>query len=727
MKRTVILLMSFFVIFQIQAQSKLGSSKIVFRNSSIVLDGELNETVWDDLVPEGEFHNYIPRNGDLASNKTEVKMFQNGKKLYVSAVYHDTAEKVQIESLKRDDISASGNNSDSFAIIVDTYHQQQSGYFFVVNMGGALIDALVSRSRDGFEVSTSWNTVWNARTSVKGNLKIFEIEIPLKALGYTADTPEWGIMFHTRNIKLNEWTTSTLIDRNYNLFDLRFSKPFEIENLSENKSSRFTVTPSVTMNHSEDIVNDIKDTRIKPSLDVQYNVSSSLKLDATINPDFSQIDVDRQVTNLSRFSVFFPEQRNFFLENSDLFTGLGVSGVNPFYSRRIGEDSEISFGLKLSGNVAKKTRIGVLNVATKAEDDNPSQNYGALVVQQQLFKSFTATGFLINRQETDGFSFINDYNRVGGINLNFQSENNKWTGLANFAGSATNDISGNNNFYNVGLWYNNINASGYAGIRKVEKNYITDVGFVPRLFNFDAVSGTTIREGYTQSSGRITLTNFFKDSKIFDKHRYFHLANNTYWDDTGEVVQSTSIFNNILTFKNQSSIFAEIIHQYVNLKYAFDALNNGNAIAVGHYNYIDASLEYSSAENKKFQYGGEIGYGSYYSGYRDLFSVNAQYRLMPLARLQILYERNGIDLEELGRETFHLARFAGEVFFSNRLNWTTYIQYNTQFNNFNINSRLQWEYKPLSYIYLVVSDNYNQDIARQNWGVAFKMNYRFDF
>jgi hypothetical protein len=108
-------------------------------------------------------------------------------------------------------------------------------------------------------------------------------------------------------------------------------------------------------------------------------------------------------------------------------------------------------------------------------------------------------------------------------------------------------------------------------------------------------------------------------------------------------------------------------------------------------------------------------------------SLNAQYRLMPLARLQIRYERNGIDLKELGSETFHLARFTGEIFFSNRLNWTTYIQYNTQFDNFNVNSRLQWEYKPLSYIYLVISDNYNQDIVRKNWGVAFKMNYRFDF
>jgi len=723
MKRIVFYIILLSGVFYTQAQT----DKIVFSNSNIKLDGKLNESIWKDLIPEGGFLNYIPNNGDLADNKTEVKMFHNGKNLYISAVYNDTTPDVQIGSLKRDDIGSAGGNSDSFALLIDTYNQQQSGYFFIVNMGGALIDALVARNGDGFRISTSWNTIWNAKTSVKGNLKIFEIEIPLKALGYKADMPEWGVMFHTRNIKLNEWTTSTPIDRNYAQFDLRFTKAFKVENLSENKSSKFAVTPSITMSHTENVISNVTNTTVKPSVDIQYNVSSSLKLDATINPDFSQIDVDRQVTNLSRFSVFFPERRNFFLENSDLFTNLGVSGVNPFYSRRIGANSEISFGLKLSGNITKKTRLGILNVATKANENSSAQNYGALVIQQQLSESFTATGFVINRQETNGFSFVDDYNRVAGVNLNYQSKNNKWTGLANFASSTTSNISGNNKFYNIGVWYNNKSASGYVGVRKVEKNYITDVGFVPRLYNYDAISESTIREGYTQTSGRFTLTKFYKDSKTFDNYRYFNLSNNTYWDDLGEISQSRNVLNNNLTFKNQSSIYGWIIHEYVNLKYAFDLFQNGNAIAVDQYNYVNSGFGYSSADNKKFQFGGSASFGTYYSGQRNRLVINAQYQLMPLARLQLSYERNDIDLKELGNDTFQLTRFTGEVFFSNRLNWTTYVQYNTQFDNFNINTRLQWEYNPLSYIYLVISDNFNQNITRQNWGAAFKMNYRFDF
>ncbi|TDQ27461.1 DUF5916 domain-containing protein [Tenacibaculum caenipelagi] len=727
MKQIVLLSVVLLTTLSLKSQNNLESGRIVFNNTKIDLDGQLNEAVWNNLIPENNFLNYIPNNGEVAPNQTEVKMFHNGKNLYISAVYSDTSPKVQIGSLKRDDIGVSGAESDSFAIILDPYNQQQSGYFFIVNMGGALIDALLYRNGDGFRVNTSWNTIWKARTSTQGNQKIYEVEIPLKTLGYKAEASEWGVMFHSRNIKLNEWTTSTPIDRNYTQFDLRFTKMFEVENLKENSVSRFAVTPSITMNYSKDVTNHTDDTMFKPSVDAQFNVSSSLKLDATINPDFSQIDVDQQVTNLSRFSVFFPERRNFFLENSDLFTNLGVSNVDPFYSRRIGVNSEISFGLKLSGNVAKKTRLGVLNVATKQEGDIPAQNYGALVVQQKLSKSFTATGFLINRQETDGLSFKDDYNRITGINMNYQSKNNRWAGITNFATTATDGVSGDNKFYNAGVWYNKINVSGYAGLRKVGRNYITDVGFVPRLYNFDAATEIMVREGYTQASGRISLTKFYKNSKSIDHHRYLNLSNNTYWDEEGNVTQSTTVINNDLIFKNQSFLYGGVRFEHVNLKYTFDPLGNGNFIVADTYKYFDAGIGYVSAENKTFQYSGNVSYGSYYSGTKKRISLNTQYQLMPLARLQLRYERNGIDLNELGSETFHLARFTGEVFFSNRLNWTTYIQYNTQFDNFNINSRLQWEYKPLSYIYLVISDNYNQNLTRKNWGMAFKLNYRFDF
>ena len=530
-----------------------------------------------------------------------------------------------------------------------------------------------------------------------------------------------------RDIKKNSWTILKNVKRNYRLFDLRFTEKFSAENLPNTSNSKFAVTPSVTANYAKDVVENTDDTTFKPSLDVQYNVTSSLKLDATINPDFSQIDVDQQVTNLTRFSVFFPERRNFFLENSDLFSNLGVFGVNPFYSRRIGANSDIKFGLKLSGNISPKTRIGVLNVQSDKNEDTASQNHGALVLEQQLSNNFTATGYLINRQETDGFDFLSDYNRVTGINLNYKSNNNKWTGLLNYGKSFNDEITGDNSFYNASVYFNKRGFNFNTSLRKLDKNYITDLGFTPRLYNYDAINDVTIREGYMQTSSGIEYEKFYEKSKTLNSVRFLRYGLNNYFDENGKLTQSQHSLNSAVFFKDLSALYYVVNYDVIDLKYGFDPLGNGNSLIPGKYNFAILKIGYNSANNHKLRYRVSAQKGNYYNGDRVVASAYLNYQLLPFANLELSYDVNKIDLNELGKDTFHLTRFTGQVFFNNRLNWTTYVQYNTQADNFNVNTRLQWEYKPLSYVYLVVSDNYNQDFNRKNWGVAFKMNYRFDF
>ena len=205
-----------------------------------------------------------------------------------------------------------------------------------------------------------------------------------------------------------------------------------MEQIPKTNTSRFIITPSSTYNYQDNITQDTSTSTFAPSLDAQYGITSSLRLDATVNPDFSQIDVDQQVTNLTRFAINFPERRNFFIENSDLFSTLGTDEINPFYSRRIGASGDIRFGLKLSGNISPKTRVALLNVQTGKNENTSSQNFGALVFQQRLSRRFTATGFLLNRQKTGKSDPENDYNRVAGVNLNYRSLDNKWTGLNQF-------------------------------------------------------------------------------------------------------------------------------------------------------------------------------------------------------------------------------------------------------------------------------------------------------
>ncbi|WP_350284453.1 DUF5916 domain-containing protein [uncultured Croceitalea sp.] len=696
-------------------------------DQTIEVDGRLVESVWETLPKYTGFYNYLPTDEGLAENQTELKVFHNGEYLFVSAVYHDTTSEVQLSSLKRDDIGNTVAESETFVFIIDTQLQQQSAYYFAVNMGGAQVDGLIERINEGYSLSSNWNTVWYAATHVNGTKKQYELKIPLKNLSFNQANEAVAIQSYVRDIKNNSWTIMTDLSRNYRLFDLRFAQSFKIDQLPKATNARFAVIPSMTVNYNSDIANNFDDTSFVPSLDVQYNVSSSMKLDVTLNPDFSQIDVDQQVTNLTRFSVFFPEQRNFFLENADLFSNLGLSDVNPFYSRRIGAQTAMQFGVKLSGNLTAKTRIGLLNAQTEKENENGPQNYSVLVGEHQLSQRLATTAFLINRQETSGFDFKNDYNRVAGLNLNYRSLNRKWTGVANMAQSFVPNESGKDSFYNVGMFYNVRGAELGASFRQVQRNYITDVGFTPRLLNYDAERDITVREGYTQSSIEGIFNHFPENSTKINQYRYFFGSNDTYWDEDGKLQQSSSFYNTALFFKELSAVYLNVYHDYVNLKYAFDPLGNGDSLLPDEYQFFRARMGYNSARNNNFVYSGFAQYGQFYSGLNTTLGATVNYRLLPYANLLLSYQMDDLDLDELGQQTFHLTRFTGEVFFTNRLNWTTYVQYSTQNDNLNINSRLQWEYKPLSYVYLVLTDNFNEQLNRTNWGIAFKVNYRLDF
>ncbi len=705
-------------------KSTAQNTTIPFVDTTITIDGQFEESVWQQLPTYTNFYNYLPNDVGLAENQTEVQLFHNGEFLYVRAVYHDTTIETRVNTLKRD---VSIAFSDAFIMVLDTQNQQQNGYLFAINSLGNQTDGLIGRVNDGYNLNFSWNAIWKSQAVLNGQDKHYELAIPLKAVNFNKENPVFGIQFYVRDIKNNSWTIFKNVKRNFANLDLRFTEKFTVAQLPDTATSRFMVTPSITTNYQEDLANATDETAFVPSVDVQYNLTSSLKLDATINPDFSQIDVDQQVTNLTRFAIFFPEQRNFFLENADLFSNLGVDDVNPFYSRRIGAESDLQFGLKLSGNIAPKTRIGLLNVQTNRENDIASQNFTTLVGEQQLNENFTATAYLINRQETNNFEFIDDYNRVTGINVNYKSDNNKWVGIANVAKSFNDGIDDKNNFYNLGIWFNQRGLEWNAGIRKVERNYITDVGFTPRLFNYDAINDVTVREGYTQANAGVEYQKFYSNSNKLNSVRYLNYNNTTYFDETGNFNQSSHFLNSAVFFKDLSAIYYVFNFDDVELKYGFDPLGNGNSLQPDRYRFGILKVGYNSANNQKFRYRVNAQRGTYYNGKRTRAGAYLNYQLLPFANLEFTYDMNHINLNELGKETFHLARFTSEIFFSNRLNWTTYIQYNTQINNININSRLQWEYKPLSYIYVVVTDNFTQNLTRKNWGIAFKMNKRFDF
>ena len=157
--------------------------EIPYKNISISVDGNLNESIWQEIPVHTNFTDYSPQNGSQAMKQTEVKIFHNGKSICIGAIYYDKESRVQLSSLKRDDLRNTIVSSDSFIVILDTYNQEQNAFYFALNIGGAMADALIERTGESFSINNSWNAVWNGKVHTEGNKKIYEMEIPLKSIG----------------------------------------------------------------------------------------------------------------------------------------------------------------------------------------------------------------------------------------------------------------------------------------------------------------------------------------------------------------------------------------------------------------------------------------------------------------------------------------------------------------------------------------------------------------
>ncbi|MCK5368952.1 MAG: hydrolase, partial [Cyclobacteriaceae bacterium] len=311
--------------------------------------------------------------------------------------------------------------------------------------------------------------------------------------------------------------------------------------------------------------------------DAKISLTPSLNLDLTVNPDFSQVEVDRQVTNLSRFELFFPERRQFFLENSDLFANLGNMGARPFFSRRIGLESPIHAGARVSGRINKDWRIGVMDIQTgeadavyDSEDELergaiPNQNYAVAVLQRQVFARSNITASFINRESfsldsTHDSSFTN-YNRDLGLEYNLYSSDNLWSGKFLLHKSFSPDLSGDDLFHSANLEYDSKKFAVQWAHEYVGENYNPEVGFIRRT-------------GYYRISPDLRYTFFTKDSERLISHGP-NLDVSYMWNKNFEKTDSDIDFIYAFEMLNRSSFGFGISRNYVRLIDPFDPTNSG--------------------------------------------------------------------------------------------------------------------------------------------------------
>ena len=697
-------------------------------NAPINIDGEFNEPAWANAGTANDFWRKYPNDNGKATRKTEVKMLFDDNFIYFAFTAYDSG-KVVIQSLKRD---IGHDNNDGVAIILDPLNQRLNGFFFVLNAYNAQSE---DQLHYGNDLTYSWDNKWYSATKRFKDRWTAEIAIPFKTLRYSSEKKSWGLNFVRIDQKNFEYSTWTHVPVNFRSYDLGYNGALVWDELPPKAGSNTVLIPYVTGGRNQDKENNVPSKNdFNAGFDAKFGLTSALNLDLTVNPDFSQVEVDQQVTNLTRYNIFLPEKRSFFLENSDLFGGYGIAGlISPFYSRSIGLDAQgnripIIGGARLSGDLTKSTRIGIMNMQTATSGAYYAENFSAVSVNQTVFQRSIVRGYFLDREsfEPGGIKQSDPMSRWGrnaGLEFDYSNLAGSWKASGAYNQSFKPGISRDDKYLNVNASYNKRNIKVTLSLTDLGTNYYTDMGYVSRISNYDAVRDTSIRVGFKNINNEIMYSIFPSSGKI--GQHIFDLVNTIYLNPDNSLNERSHNLSYNLFFNNSVGIIASILTDQLNLLFPI-SFTGGTPLPKGPYSYNQYSLAYYSDIRKLFSFTARAGTGGFYNGTLQTIAGSINWRSQPHVNLSIQAEYDKLAFPgSYGSTELFLISPKIEINFSTKMFWTTFLQYNTQQNNYNINSRFQYRYKPMSDLYLVYTDNYftSPFLKNKNRAIVFKLNY----
>ena len=721
------------------SQKRNENYKMHIKQSQGVLkiDGKLDEAAWFSAAAVSDFMMVNPFDTLCSKLRTDVRMTYDDKYLYISAeCFLQSESNYVVESLKRD---FSFGSNDNFLVFIDTFEDKTTGFSFGANAAGAQWDGQMS---EGAKMNLNWDNKWESATTYNNKSWIFEAAIPFKSIRYRGNSTRWGINFSRLDLKAKEKSSWAPVPRQFPTAALAYAGVLVWDTPPPTPKQNISVIPYVLSGISANYeTKNPANFRNQIGGDIKVSISSSMNLDMTLNPDFSQVDVDRQQTNLDRFELFYPEKRQFFIENSDLFDGFGTENIRPFFSRRIGlalnpktgiyDQTPITYGARLSGKLTNDWRIGVLNVQSERIEAKgvPTQNYSMVAFQRKLFARSNVGVFMINKQsfiDTDlqrqnGFL---EYNRNIGVEYNLASANNFWTGKIFYYGSLTPQNKDENFSHAASLAYQDNNWIISWKHQWVGANYNTEVGYVPRV-NYTYINPEFGKIFYPKN----------KSSKLF--YLTLRATSMNYWNNQGVKTDNTTYMAIEGKLKDQSSFGTFLSYDYVKLLYDFDATRMGNtALKKGTDHAWNAiNLLYKSSPIKLLTYSTTARFGGYYGdGWRTGITGEIGYRFQPFGSISMALDYNdiqdviipGTDVATAKKVSsqFWIIRPKIDITFTNKLFFATFFQLNQQTKNINLNARLQWRYKPASDLFLVYTDNYFPEIFQiRNRALVLKLNY----
>ena len=722
-KKVPLTLLALAFALPLAAQKKNQSFQLHIHKTTaaIEVDGIGNDLAWQDTDVATNFYMVLPMDTGMANEPSEIRMTYDENNLYLLATFYNaTKGPYYVESLRRD---FSFGKNDNFLLFMDPFNNQTTGYSFGSNAAGAQWDGTM---HSGGSVDLNWDSKWVSAVTSDDEKWVFEMAIPFKSIRYEDGVMEWGINFSRLDLKSGEKSSWTPIPRQFPTASLAYTGTLVWDSPPPTPKTNFSIIPYVLGGIGEDMENNT-DTQYDKKIggDVKFSLSTSLNLDLTVNPDFSQVEVDRQVTNLDRFELFFPEKRQFFLENGDLFANFGYATIRPFFSRRIGLGVPIRAGARVSGNLNKKWRLGLMDMQTASIDETglPSQNFGVLSFQRKVFARSSIGLMLVNKesfnypQDTDSLRTVfPKFNRNVGLEYNLASANNQWTGKAFFLKSFAPNKNGNGISQAAHLEYKSRKWNWKIQEESVEDDYTAEVGFVPR-------------NGYVNVTSYIGHLFFPKKSTILSHGP--KLSASYFFNEKLERTDNINLLEYLLDFRDRSKLNFGVSDEYVELLSPFDPTRSGKeSLDVGTQHHWNAyTFDFISKPQSMFTYSFGGRFGGYYSeGNRTSLISELGYRFQPFVSLSSNLSYNHINLPAPWNNTeFWLIGSEVDITFTNKLFFATLFQYNEQSKNFNLNSRFQWRYKPASDLFLVYSNNYLiEPFEGRNWALTLKFTYWFN-
>lgn len=712
---------------------------------TIIADGLLNETAWSKASPITEFWEHYPIDTNRSQKEYSLKLLYSEKYLYISLWCKATDPKPVVQNLVRDD-NGPFWSSDGLSVIIDPSNQNQNGYYFALNANGAKQDGLMSQQGFQSKLDIFWNTAWEGGARIDSKGYYFEFAIPLTALKFDPAISNWGVNFIHNDMEYHSYNIWTKFDSSIHGLDFNYNGTMCFtEGLPQTKGKRLELKPAVSSAWSRDIESGgEQQTTFKAGIDAKYALSDKLSVDLAILPDYSTADVDKQYIDFYRFEYKEPEQREFFLENSDLFSLTGSDDdwgivpwnaykIKPFYSRRIGiknwQHTPIYYGARLSGSLTGKLRIGILNMQTGEYENEPAQNYTAAAARQQFNDRFSVSTLILNRQgisntNSETIAHSNSYNRNAGIEIDFSNKKKNLTSSYLYYRSQNPESVTQANMYGAEFDFFSKNFRTKSVLYRTEDNFIADMGYTPRLFHRNFTNDTVFRFGYSEASNYSTLS-FYPNKKF----RQFKIISNL-----------SSYFNNHYTAAD------EFIYQFIayaetngnngfsisanrsrfRLHFSNDVLKNNKPINAGLYDDFTLAGEMSTNNTKRITFRTRLEYGEFYNGQKLVSELTLGIRFQPWGVFSFSGNRFQYSLPQYDQEgIYRLVSARADVSFNRKTSWTSLFQYNTQSSQITFNSLFKWRFRPLCYFYFVIKNNAGIDFSQQTIQASCKLSFWF--